>query len=642
MAKSSERKTGRSRSKAKRSERPCALRTLFAKVMAKSIQCILFPYAFRQSVTRVCVLLCVLSGTAALDARAEGEVSARDGDIHAGDLQKDGDTLTAAERAPDKSMELKPEYTYPPGTCIRTIHIHIHEVFDADRFILAGTMNALHWTSTESSVRRELLYSEGSEFRQDRIDESERILRKSGRFIVEHTRVVPAGENEVDIYLEMRDILSLIISLQPGLTDISIPYSITLGENNVLGQGIGVTLFMEQEHFFTRWYQQYDDPRFLNSHWHIFERAGFRYDTDGNHTGEEAEIRLERPLFSRSEKWGWLTSFTYDNGLVVKNREDKLNQVEIAPGIFRDEVYYRKNLIIENRLTRSFGYTNKLNIGVFIRNEQDLYRVHESLQPEDASAFRDASLNMKNDSTRHKAGIALAANNHRWIRLRGYQNYGIIEDFPLGSSLETTLSTAQRIWGSDENALYMTLELANNSIVFKNQLAQFFMRYSSTFAAEGGQRDMVTTFRYIHHFRDVPLGTLSLRAETTFGERLEDEDFLSLGNSTGLRGYTDNRFAGDRLLLFSAEYRFDPIPPSTAKPAGRRLAFVAFADLGSCWYNHEHSLRAIRLYPGVGIGIRITTRNFKPIMSRFDIATNFGNDKTVRESVFSAGIGHAF
>jgi len=544
----------------------------------------------------------------------------------------------SAEPEPAAENGLEPEYDVPAGTRIRAIRINVRDVFDSERSFFHRLANAFHWTSTEGSVRRDLLYKEGDIYRQDIVDESERNLRATGRFRVERTQVVFAEGEEgcVDLVINIWDVWSLYTNINPKLSGGLFLFKFTIGEKNFLGEGMSLELNVERDNFFWKWHQQFDEPRLFRSRWRVFERFGFQYDTEGNHVGENLGFIIERPLFSRSEKWGWQTSLSYENGPVIKNEGGAIKQVEVEDGVFRDRRYHSRDLTLINHLVRSFGYTNKLNVGVYIRNDQRRYRAYDGLEPEYEDSFREKV--MKDDYTRHKLGVSIAANNYRWIRLRGFKNYGVVEDFALGSSASASVSTARKFWGSSENGWYVSLVLTNNTILPGNQIMQPSASFTSDFVAGQGQRDMITTLRYLHHFRGVPLGTLSLRAEASFGERLSSDNTLTLGADTGLRGYVSDRFEGDRRMLFSVEYRFDPLP-FISNPY---IAFVAFGDFGSCWYNQGHGLRDARVYPGAGIGLRISLPGVESDAWRLDFATNFGNDKSTFGSIFSLSYSQAF
>jgi hypothetical protein len=548
-------------------------------------------------------------------------------------------TDSALQRAAlARSIELESEHTVPPGTRIRSIYISTDEVFEVDKNFAFTFANALHWTTKESTVRRELLYKEGDEYRQDLIDESERILRGIGLFTVERTRVVPVEEEEglVDIYIDTQDVWSLYFNVKGGYSGEIFTYVFMVGERNLFGRGISFEVRFDRDNFLTRWGQHFEEPRLFGSHWRFFERAGIYYDDEGNHAGEGVELLLERPLFARSERWGWRTAFVYENTPVIKHKGGEIDTVIMGDGTALDRRYHSKYFIFENRLIRSFGYTNKLNVGLYIRNEHYSYTAHDDVGTYE-SEFRNKV--MKDDYTRHKAGVLLEANNHRWARIRDFDRYGVIEDFPQGSSARVTLSTSQKIWASDENAAYLNVMLSNNTILGGGkQILRPSVGFRSDFVAGQEARNKITSLRYHHHFRAFPLGTLSLRAEGSIGENLDNETYFTLGADTGLRGYVSDRFEGDRRVLLSAEYRFNPIPFFFKS----HLAFVVFTDVGSCWYNDGRNARDRRLYPGAGIGLRFGMPSVNPDLWRLDFATNFGNESRSFGSIFSLNFGQTF
>ena len=556
--------------------------------------------------------------------------------------------------SPAHGIEFEPEYIPAPGTRIRAIHIRTGEVFDVDENFIFTIGNALHWTTKESTVRRDLLYKEGDEYRQDLIDESERILRGNGCFTVERTRVVPAESagadgsggaavlpGLVDIYIVTRDVWSLNFNIKGGYSGGIFTYTFMLGERNLFGRRISLEPRFERDNFFTRWGQHFDQPRLFGSHWRFFERLGFYYDNEtGKHAGEKVELLLERPLFSRSEKWGWQSLFEYDNNPIVKHKGSKIDQIAMNDGTLFDRRYRDTHFILQNMILRSFGYTNKLNLGVYIQNLHYRYKANDGVGEEYEDEFRARV--MKDDYTRHKIGVMFDANDHRWVRIRDFNRLGVVEDFAQGNSAKITLSTSQKVWASDENALYLNVILSNNTILGGgDQILRPSANYSADFVFGEEPRNQIVTLRYHHHFRTLPLGTLSLRAETSMGWNLDNESYFTLGADKGLRGYVADHFEGDRRVLLSAEYRFNSLP----FVFNTRLAFAAFADLGSCWYTDERPPRGARdrrLYPGAGISIRLGAPFLNPDVMRFDFATNFGNERQSFGSVFSFNYGQAF
>jgi len=123
---------------------------------------------------------------------------------------------------------------------------------------------------------------------------------------------------------------------------------------------------------------------------------------------------------------------------------------------------------------------------------------------------------------------------------------------------------------------------------------------------------------------------LRLRGGVASGKIPFFEQFF-VGGSESLRGYREDRFWGDKMLLFSAELR---------KPIAESISGVVFADYGDAWGGstdffigelEQHS--GFKGNLGVGVGMRITT----PIGH---LRLDYGYGKEGGRTHFS--MGHAF
>jgi hypothetical protein len=530
-----------------------------------------------------------------------------------------------------------------PRATIRNIHIEIKDVYDPEEKILwLIPRNALHWQTTESTVRRWLPFAEGDVFCPRLMARVAQTLKDTGRLNVNIYNTPPTEDGFVDISIHVQDLWSLYSDNTRELTGGIGLLSLTVGESNFLGRHATLEIHVERDNFFTRLHQRYEDPWFLDSRWHFSERTGIQYDLDGNLVGGNVLINLNRPIRKRDDILGWETTFVYDDELIYKHTGGTIDKVTLPSGEF-EKIYHRKSISLKNMLSyplkgRESTEDGEVNLGVFVLNKQNTYQAYDPLVFDDEDFRKEV---MKDDFSRHKIGLLFETKNHGTVaNLSNFQHYWNTEYLSLGNSLRATIAASQNFWGSDENAVYLTLGLTNTSLLTANQIIQASFHYTSDFVTGEGQRNMITTICYTHHFRGLPLGQLVFRAEAAFGERLDNESILTLGADTGLRGYEADRFEGDRRLLFNMEYR---LPPLFRIPLlGKHASFVVFTDVGSCWYNHEYRLRDIRMYPGAGIGIRLSSPVASNSITRLDFTTNFGNDKRTFGSVFTFTTGHAF
>jgi hypothetical protein len=98
----------------------------------------------------------------------------------------------------------------------------------------------------------------------------------------------------------------------------------------------------------------------------------------------------------------------------------------------------------------------------------------------------------------------------------------------------------------------------------------------------------------------------------------------SLGGGSLLRSYPEHRFSGDKVLAFSAEYRFR---------AMSWLQLAAFYDGGRAWDGFD-ALGSNGFRSSAGLGVRLTTPN--RVLLRLDVARGAEGTR------FNAKIGYAF
>ncbi|MBR0518250.1 BamA/TamA family outer membrane protein, partial [bacterium] len=145
----------------------------------------------------------------------------------------------------------------------------------------------------------------------------------------------------------------------------------------------------------------------------------------------------------------------------------------------------------------------------------------------------------------------------------------------------------------------------------------------------GGDEEFTKTQLEIRKY--IPIGkkmTLALRAwgGAVNGDSFSSSDVFYLGGTDSLRGYHDNIFMGDRMILLNAELRF-PIAKLTV------LSGAIFVDAGNAWFASQGSSK---LHTDAGVGLRLTLPTLGLGVIRLDYA--MGEDG----SRLTIGFGQSF
>jgi len=138
-------------------------------------------------------------------------------------------------------------------------------------------------------------------------------------------------------------------------------------------------------------------------------------------------------------------------------------------------------------------------------------------------------------------------------------------------------------------------------------------------------------YRSYYRFDSFPLSNLNV--QTLLGHSNNDilgESAFKLGGGQDLRGYENDRFAGNTMLLTNVEYMF----PHDEYPI---IRYVGFVDIGNT-YDEISEIFHRPLNLGVGVGLRWKIRAFVNL----DLRADFGYGITDSDYRFSFGTSNAF
>ncbi|VAW56382.1 hypothetical protein MNBD_GAMMA07-581 [hydrothermal vent metagenome] len=152
-----------------------------------------------------------------------------------------------------------------------------------------------------------------------------------------------------------------------------------------------------------------------------------------------------------------------------------------------------------------------------------------------------------------------------------------------------------------------------------------------SFGSETQYAKHLLYYRSYYRFRKYPISNLNVQFQ--FGHSNADilgDKAFRLGSRKDLRGYENNRFSGNTLLLMNFEFMF----PHVNYPA---IRYVTFVDIGNT-YDALNEIFSESTNIGAGFGLRWKISTFVNVNLRADVGYGFTDD-TYK---FSFGTRHAF
>lgn len=475
-------------------------------------------------------------------------------------------------------------FDYHRGDTIRRITIErlspfgrsVNQPPGEERARSGSFLNKTHTNTREFIIRNYLLFSEGEQLSPLQISESERLLRRLPFIDDARIIILPASPGNADIHIVTRDVYSLGLSasfdgLKAGRVDIfernlfglgheltfSVPYN--YGRDYPPGTGVS--------------YKAHNIGKSLIdatlSYYNAFER-------------EYWDATLSREFLTASTK--------YAGGLSVRETYtsedlDTLPQAEPLEYNKFDAWAGRSFLISNDELTRaviSFRYHNN---NVFRRPliTDNSYR---SLQ-------------------RYKLYLTtLSVSSQQFYKSSLIYNYGRSEDIPYGGLVQIgfgkefnefktrdyySLEVSYGQFNSGFGYIYSRgiISAFTNNSVTEQGLLRLEMNYISNLSLWG---------RYKNR--------LFFSSEYTTGFNRYEDEYLTIGEKQGIRGFkNDSIRASGRLTMSLEAVTFTPI-----NIYGFKMIFFAYAD--GALYREKMAEREMTGYiTGVGAGVRIRNDN---------------------------------
>lgn len=493
-----------------------------------------------------------------------------------------------------------------PSPRIGKIVVDRHTVFDADDSTthpaIASMANAIHISTKEYVIRRELLYQEGDVFNRSLAKETERNLRALGFLGDVDTQVDTMADSTLAVTVHTHDKWTLSVSpsyqTAGGVTSVSL----TMKDDNLLGRGQSLSAG----------YSYRDDLQNPHAGEIIFKERrlfGSRWGTALQHKSSQDErvqsILLDHSFYTESASWAASLYADYAKLVIpfyeggVRTRERQLSQ--------HNQTGY---------IALSFGEELKLRPAIaFIQK-------------------RSSGINLSPMDNLSLVNVSLQLMSRRFDEDKFLDNFGRVEDVPKGLTLSA-------VFGKN----FSNADIDPPQYFVRAGWMQALSLTGSYYLACGGSyssllggspvRETTLSWMLLQHVRVSQRHLIAARLSETLGSDWSQDRQLVLGSSAGLRGYGNYTLTGQRLALYNIEYRWYSGPDWWIFRPGVTL----FVDGGTAW--NEQNARQFHHAAGFGFRIENTKQQGSGIL-RIDIAFNFDERRFTEISISSRQLFSAF
>lgn len=476
------------------------------------------------------------------------------------------------------------------NTCqtIRHINLDINDVYDEDEGepnFLESTLNFLHFTTREKSLRKELLFQEGDCLDRELVQETARNLRSLPIFSDARVSIIPIeGTNQVDVSVVTKDRFTLRAEVSASHNSGTTKTRLSFGDKNLLGlnKALHVSRTDEDGETLTRYV--YDDKRF-------YRDLGLSASYTSARDGGLENYSLYNPFRSLDDRSAYFVSYSKDTQDFVY-KLDEGEELEIPQYSESEGLGYHYEFGTRQKSERA-GFS-------LFTSQQDYFSDQISAEADIPDRLEKVDLDFN---------VAFTDRND-FVVMQGLDSLVYREDIELLKSIFFGVGVQVRddLHGTEYHPKYQ-VGIRQTRYNQENVLSSYYLNHSGRYHA-GELLENETTAFYHCYFIPEPghvwLGGITYHYR--YGRDILN-DPLSMGGDVGFRGYKASSFTGNKSLLFNLEYR-DQLPSKWSKVA---IGQAFFADSGYAWKKGE-DMRFQDLRFNVGWGLR------------FDIPSIFGRD----------------
>ena len=491
---------------------------------------------------------------------------------------------------------------------LEAVQVERAPIFEPNQGVLGRLGNALHRTTRDRVIRRELLQRPGEAFDSLRAAETARNLRALGLFQRVFVDTVP-GPAGPTLRVRTRDGWTLRPSLSLTATGGQTLISASLNEANFLGLGAQLAAQVQSTPDRDVYAAVYRHPRL------IADRIGVQVQGEARSDGRALLLEGGMPYFAFTSRAQMeVVGYAFD-GTVLR---------------FRDG-----NPTPTSRLRRRYTLARLTAGRAIVASPRGAVRlgVIGQLRRDDFLAVADTGTTPFPVSTTGTLGLSFSAERSDYAIVRNVGSMLREEDVAVGPLLRVGVLAAPRAFGyaNDGVGLESTLRLGARvgrgyAVVaaaatgrFAGGLDSGTVRLSGTVALRPSERQ-----------------ALVLRGQAGWKRNPVPGEEFDVGLGYGLRSFPFHAFTGDRLLLLGVEHRW-----TVSEQALGLLGWgvAAFGEVGGAWYAGS----ARRTGGNAGVGVRYAfTRGSETGVRRIDLVRRFATDRLAAGWSVVVGEGFAF
>jgi len=513
------------------------------------------------------------------------------------------------------------------GSVVAAVRVERGNVFDpkvpGEDWWPFRVADKIHVVTREQVVRDELLFGPGERWDSLRALESERNLRALYPFRRAEITQVANPDGTVDALVRTQDSWSLNPRVSVGTSGGQSSVSYGVEENNLLGWGKSVS-FSHTQGNTTAGYQRsdtygYGDPRFLGT------RLGLGTSYSRTQDGRSGGVSLGRPFYSLATPAAVSASWSVSNAVGT--------ELQDASEYSR---YFERRRVVDAeygvRLNDDRWFVQRVAAGWY---EDKADFAATSVPPGTVPGTLPAD--------RHLSGPTIA---YSWIQPDYVKETYIdrmerVEDFNLGNELRVRTGYMARGTGSDQDRWVFNASDRQGVRLGEERYGLVAVGVSGRLFNNRWENGLLTASGnfYWKNYAWSRGRTLVAHVEAVQGRRLDLENQVILGGSSGLRGYKNDSFVGGRAILANVEDRFFF--------GGEwfhllRFGGAIFAESGSA-VPEGSGFSATRFRSDVGAGLRASsTRSTSGSVVRFDVAYALNGGPGGSRVVISLRAGQAF